>query len=676
MRNDRMSLNWKQALLSVAAGILLSFVLALQFFDFNEHTPVDKLFLLIVPAFAITVCLYYLLPVLMGRIEQASASTKIILFFLVLLSALIATVSRFTELDVLSISAFVSLLLIFGGLVTLPAPAVQKMIGANLHVRIAAGWLLSIPGVYFVVGFLDNYYGSSFEFICVMLVLQFAVGLAGYFLAGRIVKFLQSGFVDIAVTLALFLLLFMLINSIFLFGGRHPQLFDPATFKLEAGFLPVFLVVSLLSLPWQAWLLERLHSREFFRLKETKLHAFVNDNTAGILLALVFFSMYFLTASMLNHPRFDVDDVFFDADVFNWRLRLITDNWGDYYWRSVHPFVLILLKPPIDLIALFLKGDKLFGAYFLIALAGALCVFLAWKFIIRTVQVPVYALLIASLLGLSASHLIFGSLIESYIFLALCLILFYVLLAENRPFSSLVMAGLATIGITHSNFAQNVIAFFSVKLNIRQTIRFIVTVLVFLVLLTLLNELLYPGAHPFFFIPSTLEAEQQNLFPLNTLRIQALVRAFLFHNVIAPVPILYTGDIPFVQFRFFKPEINSLSRYETPLQDFTVWFWIGLLALAVVVYFFNFKKNHYKSISLALLACILMNLALHLRYGKEMFLYSPNWTYALILLAGLGWQGIAKHRWFHIVLLTFLALLAYNNNLLLREIIGILAPQI
>jgi hypothetical protein len=673
----------RQALLSIlrilfiaVAGFSISFALALQFFNFNELPSVDQLFLLFTPAFALIVCMYYLSPRLEKQFSQAAVAIRVILLSLALLSALVVTISNFEPLNMLSAGAFVSLSVVFLAGIIPAAPFVQKTVDAGLHFRVFSGWLISTVIIFFIAGFLDNYYGGFFEFICLMLFLQFVIGPAGYFLAGRTKQFFKTGLPGVVIPSALFLLLFAFVVSIFVFGGQHPQLFDPATFMLKSGLLPVFLAASLLSLPWQAWALDKLKSKQFFQFKETRFYSFVNENLAGILLALAFFSLYLLTASMLNHPRFDVDDVFFDADVFNWRLRFTTDNWGDYYWRSVHPFVLLLLKPPIDLAAMFLKGDKLFGAYIIVALGGAASVFLAWRLVLKITEEPPYALLIASLLGLSASHLIFGSLIETYIFLAASLLLFYVFLAEDRPFPFLVMASLGTIGITHSNFAQNVIAFFTVKPNIKLIIRYIATVLVFLVLLTLLNNLLYPESQPFFFIPSTLQAEGQNLFPLNTLRIQALTRAFLFHNVVAPTPILYTGDIPFVQFRFFKPEINSLSKYETPLQNFTARLWMGLLVLAVLTYFINFKKNNHKPISLALLACILMNVGLHLRYGKELFLYSPNWTYALILLAGLGWQGIARHKWFQAVLLLFLIFLVINNGLLLRGIIEILAPQI
>lgn len=665
-----------RALIGAAAGCSVSFALALQFFDLASRARVDQWFLVLAPAGAVFVVLMYLLPGLEREFTRASVPVRWFILGWALLSAFLPLPITNLPITNYQFPAFPLLLPLSLLLLTPAAPFVQKAVEAKSHLRIFGGWLLATVIIFFIAGFLDNTYSGVFEFACLVIFLQFIVGLAGHYAFPQSGRLLKMGFAGAAISSALFLLLFVFIASIFVFGSQYPELSNPATFTISGGLLPVFLVVSLLSLPWQAWTLEKLRSKYFLQLKETRFYLFVNENLAGISLALVFFALYLLTASILNHPRFDVDDVFFDADAFNWRLRLTTDNWSDYYWRSVHPFVLLLLKPPIDLAALFLKGDRVFGAYVIVALGGAACVFLAWRFINRLTGEPTYALLTASLLGLSASHLIFGSLLETYIFLAASLILFYVLLAEDRPFSSLAAAGLATIGITHSNFAQNVIAFFTVKPNVKQAIRFVVTVLALLVLLTLLNNLLYPESQPFFFIPSTLQAEQQNLFPLNALRIQALIRAFLFHNVAAPAPILYTGDIPFVQFRFFKPEIDRLSQYETPLQNFTAWFWLALLALAAGTYIINFRKNNFKSISLALLACILINAALHLRYGKELFLYSPNWTYAVILLAGLGWQALARSSWFHVILLAFLALLAVNNSLLLREMIEILAAQV
>jgi len=205
--------------------------------------------------------------------------------------------------------------------------------------------------------------------------------------------------------------------------------------------------------------------------------------------------------------------------------------------------------------------------------------------------------------------------------------------------------------------------------------RYVTVVLVLLVQLSLVNNLIFPDAHPFFFIPSALSAEERNFFPLNPLRGQALERAFLFSNVVAPSPILYTGDIPFTQFRFFKPEILALSVYDTPLQTFTVWFWLGLVILGCIIYFMRFREYKTNRISLALFGALVLNFILHLRYGKELFLYSANWTYALILLLALSLQGLSKQRWLQITLLVFIYFLMVNNSWLFDTIFYILFPD-
>jgi len=466
------------------------------------------------------------------------------------------------------------------------------------------------------------------------------------------------------------------LGRFFQYGTEAPELLLPEYFLLNKSLVPIVGAFSVFFIPWLAWGISRFGSLGYReRFKNTRLYTFIDENVVGIMLALAFFAVYLVIATTLNHPQLDVDDIFFDADAMNWRLRLTTDIWHDYYGRSVHPFVLLLLKPPVDIVAMFLKGNKLFSAYIVVALAGAVCVFLAWKFIKQVTGNIVYAALMASILGFSASHLVFGSLIETYIFLAASLLLFFLFLLEEKPMSALILASLPVIGITYTNFAQNSLALFTMKPNLKVMFRYIAVVLVLLVQLSLVNNLIFPDAQPFFFVPSALSAEERNFFPLNSLRGQALERAFLFSNVVAPSPILYTGDIPFTQFRFFKPEIQALSVYDTPLQTFTSWFWLGLILLGTVTFSMKFRTYKTNRLSLALLGAMIFNFILHLRYGKELFLYSANWTYALILLLALALQGLSKHRWLQITLLVFVYSLMINNSWLFDTIFYILSSD-
>ncbi|NWF64132.1 MAG: hypothetical protein HXY38_07485 [Chloroflexi bacterium] len=660
---------FRRILVGLVASLVISFTRVGAFFDLSSRSVMDGSFITLVPALAVFVCLLAISPTLETTFAHASPQTRWLIFLYPLFSTLfLIPATHYSFLPLL----FILFILI----VTPAAPFIQKCIEAGGILRAAGAWLFSFIFSAVLISFLDAFYSNPIEVILLTLFLQGTLSIGGYFLMGRIRRVTGKRFSDALVHASLFLLLTIFIAWLF-HANRRVSLFPASYFLIEESTREIFLFTSLAALPWQIWLhLQLKFSGLYNRLKHTKTYAYISQNLAGLSLAFGFFVLYLLFASVLNDPRFDVDDIYFDADHFNYRVRLTTDTWQDYYWRSVHPFMILLFRPPVDLISVFLKGDKLWSAYVFAAVGGAACVYLAWMFIKHASGNSVYASLIAALLGCSASHLIFGSLLESYIFLAASLLLFYVLLIKDRPLPALMGASLATIGITYTNFAQNVIALFTVRPNIKQMFRFGVTVIVFLVLLTLLNNLLYPDAHPFFFVPSTLLAERQNLFPLNGLRIQALIRAFFFQNVIAPAPIFYDKDIPFIQFRFFKPEIDELSQYELPIQSFTAWVWLGFLLFAGALFVLNLKKNPHLRLSIALAGCLAFNTLLHLRYGKEFFLYSANWTYALVLFVGLAWQPLADRRWFQWLLVLLLLLVAWNNSILIKTILSVLRAQV
>ncbi len=653
------------------AGIVISFTLARDYFGLDTRALVDQLFLVLVPAAAVFVCLMYLMPAFESALLGASVFVRRFIFVWSLVSAFFVTLISGFSLY------FLFFLFILFLLASIPAAHfLQALQEAGGRTRVFGAWMFASVFCFLFVSFLDDFYSSPLEVILLTLLLQAALGVGGYFFMGRVRRVADERWFDALIHFGLFGL--MLTFIIWSFNTAQViSIFPAEYFLLNEGTKSVFAFSILLVLPWQGWLHIKLKFSGFYNwLKQTKVYEYVSANLAGLSLALSFFVLYLVLASVFNLTRFDVDDVYFDADHFNYRLRLTTDTWQDFYWRSVHPFMILLFRPLVDLFALLLKGDKLWGAYVFVALGGAACVYLVWMFIKSVTGNSVYASLIAALLGLSASHLVFGSLLESYIFLAASLLLFFVLLLKDKPLPALISASLVTIGITHSNFVQNAIALFTVKPNIKQMFRFGVTVMVFLVLFTLANNLLYPDAHPFFFVPSTLQAEESNLYPLNQLRVLALTRAFFFHNVAAPDPILHTGEIPFVQFRFFKPEIDELSRYYWPIQKATSRFWMLLLLLGGAMFLFNARKDSHLRLSFALMGCMAFNMLLHLRYGKELFLYTPNWTYALILLLGLAWRPFADKRWFQFALLVFLFLLAWNNASLLITIFEVLSAQV
>jgi hypothetical protein len=235
--------------------------------------------------------------------------------------------------------------------------------------------------------------------------------------------------------------------------------------------------------------------------------------------------------------------------------------------------------------------------------------------------------------------------------------------------------GVVTMGITLTNFAQTVIALFGTRPNVKFTFKYIFTVVVLVISLTLASNVFYPNSSPYFFVPSSFFAEQQNVRAVSLNRAQALTRAFLFNNIVAPRPLLSHKDIAFTQFRFYRAEDYKISEYDTPLQSTTGWAWFALLAVAAIFFVKDFKSQNVK-LTLSLLGCVLFNLLIHLRYGKELFLYSPNWTYAIVLLLGISWKKLLVHKWFQIILIAFLFLLMLNNAALLYTIMEVSAPYV
>jgi uncharacterized membrane protein len=78
--------------------------------------------------------------------------------------------------------------------------------------------------------------------------------------------------------------------------------------------------------------------------------------------------------------------------------------------------------------------------------------------------------------------------------------------------------------------------------------------------------------------------------------------------------------------------------------------------------------------SLAFVFAILFNFVLHLSYGYEPFLYSPDWAYALIFFVALSLAPLAKNRLFQVGMLAFLILLAYNQIQFIQFILATVAP--
>jgi hypothetical protein len=528
--------------------------------------------------------------------------------------------------------------------------------------RTFTAWALSMPVAFIALGFLHNFHSTFIEITLLTLIMQSMTGLLIYRLLGKAARLRTSHPLDLALGFALLLVLTSFALGMFEMVMKFPHLFNAGYFILNNEQLIPFAVGSILTMPGLAWGL--MFIKQWF-IKNTRAYNIMNEMTTGVTLAGFFFIVYLMLASIFNQPAFDVDDIFFDSDGLLWRMRFATENYRDYYWRSVHPFVLIIIRPLVSFLAFFLKNNALYATIMLVALTGALCVFLVWYFVKNTVGNSLYALLIASLFGASTAQLVFSSLIETYVFLAAIALIFLVLLLKDKPFFVLVIAGLVTFGLTISNFGQTAIAFLLVKRDVKQWIKYGLIVASLSIPLTLLNNFVYPNSQPYFFDLSSYNSEGHNSFPPTIQRGVLLTHVMFLDSIVAPTPLILKEEIPFLKVWMFRAAIKKtpmrIAKYDTWLGSSLVYAWLAFFLVGGILFLKNLRKQDNRFFFTFILI-LSFYFFVHMQYGKDIFLYSANWTYAVILFPALAWRKLADKKWLQVSLLVFLALLMLNNS--------------
>lgn len=546
----------------------------------------------------------------------------------------------------------------------------------TLDKRLPLAWLLGIPATYFAVSYLENFHRTALQIALWTILVHSLVNLFGYYLLDGIKREFVSNRIDASLKTFLFAALIVLLPASYNLAKPFANLFDPLTFHLDVS-VRVSFVSALIPAFFIAMIAVSIARRKNWR--DSRIYVFLEENLGGLLIAFLFFCVYLLFASIFNRPHYDADDVFFDADSNLYRYRFTMPTYEDYYWRPAHPFILLIVRPLVAILGFLFNGNKLFAAFTLNALVGALCVYLVWYFVRHKTGNPLFALLIAALFGASSTQLVFGSIIESYIYLAAVALAFLVLLLKDKPLYLQVIAGLTAFGITISNVAQTFIAHFFVRRNIKQLIVYGIIIGVLVVPLSLLHNFIYPDSQPYFWDFATLEGEGHNQFPATFQRADYLARVMTLHSFVAPEPLVVRDGLPFPKVWMFRASIKKdpmlLANYETLLGDALAIVWAGLLVLGGVLFLKNIRRQE-NGFSFAFIATLLFYFVLHLRYGKDVFLYSANWTYAILLFLALAWRELAEKRWFQILLLVFVLLLMLNNLGMLETMMRITAPTV
>jgi len=417
--------------------------------------------------------------------------------------------------------------------------------------------------------------------------------------------------------------------------------------------------------------------------KPIDISAFMREHFAGMALALLFSFVYLYIGMRLNLAHVDTVDNYLDADNSSWMHRIADQDGAQLEMRGPHPFAYLIFRPLGFLLNLF-TGDFSLSAILLNAFAGAVCVFLAWFYFKRHTQNRIYSLMMASFLGLSTSHFFFSSVVESYIFSALFLILFFVLLQKNEiSLGALVSTSLVIFGITLTNFVQSFIGFFVSRPRVKDVIRFAGLTLSFGILLSLVHAAWYPNSK-LFFLPSGASAEEEFAFSVFQEpawrvmgRVTLLFRTILLYSVAAPRPYVFTTEVggTFPRFNFFKiaPQIFSYSSY-SGVGNLLIIAWAILLFSAGLLFVIDLIRARKVDVRVSFVLCILFNFVLHFYYGYEPFLYSADWAYALIFFVGVSLAPFARNKILQLGILVFLLGLAVNQAQFFGFIFETIAP--
>jgi hypothetical protein len=562
----------------------------------------------------------------------------------------------------------------------------ERLSTGSFRMRFVPLWLSGTTAAYFLTSFFSNFYPSTYQFVFLSLTFQLLCGMAAFLLLDDILEGLEIDWSHDWTTVLTLSIAFLLSVSAVVISWQFPGLFDRRILFMDISRVPLFSVLALISMGSTAILLKTLNRNGIPEsLKKVRFFRFLQENLPGILLVLFFFCTYFTFAESINFPEFRTLDQFFDTDISAWLARLTSTIRHDVSMvRAVHPAVLLFLRPLVWFISIFLNGDRLHAVFLLHALAGASCVLLTWLIIKRASGNPTYSLIMASLLGASTSHLLLGSMLETYIYSALALIFFAFLVhSENTSLKFTVPAGVLVGGITVSNLIQTCILYFLKQPTIRVIVKYVIIVVFIILMLNILQIWLYPNAKPVF-VPDNLLIEQRyrfNVFGFSWRamgRFSLIVRAILLYGIVAPKPYVLTKELGanFPNFRTFQITIGEfhVAGY-TGLADITVKFWMIILATAGILFVLSLLKSPKQMwFSIGLVLCLGFSLVLHTVYGDDPLLYSPNWAYALVLLVALSLRRWADHKWLQITMIVFLSLMMIVNLNLIHQIMSVALP--
>jgi hypothetical protein len=418
----------------------------------------------------------------------------------------------------------------------------------------------------------------------------------------------------------------------------------------------------------------------------------VGRGHGSLVLGSAFFLLYlgWGLAFHMRAPRvFQYTDQVFDADIPTRIMDLA--RFGGPHRTRLHPLFVLLLNPIGQAVRAGLRGAGLdhsgrLTAIFMCAVAGALGVVFFRVLLDRLGLGPRLPWLGSIVFGLSSSQLFFGCMPESFVFSGLSLVILFALSADRRPRPGpLFLAGIGSFAMAVTNLAGALLARASSldwvrpRPALRRLAIFGLGIVLLTALLSLAQVWIYPGSSPFF-MPTTLHRDDLLSFVwpacLSELatREPEVIGHLFFANLVAPkLEVTEPGGLR-TEVDFGPISLDSLRA--GGLAHGLLW--AGILGGGL---FLGSRRGLRPADPVCgLLVWVALHAALHSIWGTSLFLYSCQWTFAVVALGVWSLDRLAAERpaWGRVLLALLLLLIgieAVCNTAFLLEILRIFSQD-
>lgn len=677
-----------QILFKGAASLSIAFAISLSssviYFNYTEYeNALDRYLLVGVTTLAFGFLIYQILPQVWKWATQRKIGYFITFGLFALIASAITVLPTGTSRVYLLGTASFAL-----ALFTLMSPAVQSMerLSASRHStwHYLTAFLLSILLTYGAMGYLSGTMYARHHIIIFAMIFTLTGSISGYYFVRRAARSLKNGFLNNWLNIFLVLTLPAFFVAMFLISLNFPTMFPIGYITVPTEWLDLYICSSVVAGAWGIVILEQIENRGYYqKFRQTKLFGFIKENLPGIYAGFLFFLVSLILARAINSLRFNIHSIIFEADAEPW-LNIMGYPDGYDVNRAVHPLVLITMRPFTRFIGFFMGENWFLSPMISISIMSGATVLMAWIFLKRAIKNETYAFIFTLLLGATASHLLFGSITETYIFGMASLMFFLLLIqADEKRFSVLVPAGLLVFGVTITNIGQSVIGLFFKKFGFWRLVRYCTLVLSTGIVLTAFVSMVYPDNQTFFYVPQDILFEARFSQPVYaspmeqlTRRAKTVARAIFLHGTLAPTPIEdYTGkqtDTPIIKFKTYNVKDNIVAKYEgLAIIPLTLW---ALLMTAAALLFIKNIRTQDTPLLLSLLGGIAFNYFLHLNYGDEIFLYTAYFTFLVVFFVAVALKDLGERIWFNMALTIFLLMVMANNAKFIFTIMHGLAP--